>query len=419
MKKKIIVFLALVILISAFTLTACADIKNNLTAVAKIDGKKVTRTEYLESWENVKKNYGVTQDILDNPEYTVQLDELRINVLESLVSREITKIELENLGYYDLTPDELNSVKTQTESFLDEILATKESEMLAELGDDYTEKDYVRAANKYTQLILEEFGVEESYIEEYYTYQIVMQNAETSLIDLTVTDEELLELFNQKVEADKITYSDLSAYEYYTSQGEPAFYIPEGLRMVRHVLISFEDDLVAQIQELRSAGNEEEADELVNTSLAEIYDEAMDVLNQLNDESITFDDAILEYNDDPGMNSYPEGYQMYLGTSRFVQEFTDGGMALENIGDISDLVGTDFGYHILEYTSDVESGPVDFETVKASLLPEASEIKKEEEWLALINEWTAKHKIEYFYENLEEEPIEEPTAEPTQTEVAQ
>jgi hypothetical protein len=325
-------------------------------------------------------------------------------VLESVVSQRIAKTELENMGYYDLTQEEHATVKSQVEAFLETALASKQDEMMAELGDNYTEAEYARAKIKYTELALEEYGVDLEYIEDYYTYEIVMQKAEADLIDLTVTNEEALELFNQRVEEDKEYFTDLAAYEYYSSQSDyKVYYVPKGIRNVRHVLIAFDDETIAQIQNLRAEGDDGAADKLAETSWAGIYDEAMDVLNQLTEGTITFDTAILNYNDDPGMDSSPEGYQMSLESASYVQEFTDAGMALKKVGDISGLVGTDYGYHIIEYFSDILSGPIEFETVKQALIEELAEEKRNEGWLALADEWMAMHEIEYFYENIAEE----------------
>ena len=387
----------LVLFVAAAALTGCSKDKNDKITVATVDGEKVTKTEYLEAWDSTMQNFGITQDILDNPENAQYLDDLRQKVLESVVNQKVTKTELENRGYYDLTQEEHESVKTQVDTAMQNVLSYKQTEMMEELGDDYSDKDYAKAVNKYTKLALEEMGIDEEYVEEYFTYELVMEKAETALINTTVTDEELAEYFDQKVQEDKDRYADLAEYEMDSLYGEVSpYYTPEGLRMVRHVLIAFDDETVTEIRSLRQEGDDTAADKLKETSLEKIFDKASDVLSQLEGGSINFDTAILNYNDDPGMDSYPEGYQVSLYSERYIQEFTDAGMALKNIGDISGLVGTDFGYHILEYTSDVDSGPVDFELVKEELMDEAVSTKREEGWLKLLEEWMGKTRDSIF-----------------------
>jgi len=53
---------------------------------------------------------------------------------------------------------------------------------------------------------------------------------------------------------------------------------------------------------------------------------------------------LLEYGEDPGMDAYPEGYTFVVGD--MVLEFEEGTLALE-VGEISGIVQTSFGYHII------------------------------------------------------------------------
>ena len=414
MKKKFTAVILLVIFAAAAALTGCSKDENDRIVVATIDGKKVTKSEYLESWQNAIDNSTTIQNMLNDPTQAEEIEDLRKRVLESVVSQKVTDLELKKLGYYKLNAKDRNTFNTYVDDFLQSALAYKQNEMMAELGENYTEKEYDAATKKYTELVLEESGIELKDIEEYYAYVMAMEKAEADLIDLTVSDEEAEELFNQRVQEDKEYFSaDLAAYEYLSSQGTyQLYYTPEGIRNVRHVLIALDDETIAEIRNLRSSGDDKAADTLAETAREAIYDDAMDVLNQLNEGTLTFDTAILNYNDDDGMASYPEGYQMSLESESYVQEFTDAGMALKKVGDISALVATDYGYHIIEYYSDVLSGPIDFETVKAALVEELKETKRNDSWLALADEWLAKHEIVYFYEKIAEEPEE--TAEPSQ-----
>ncbi len=412
MKKNLKVLSAVIFFAIILTLSACTKNPNDKITVATLDGEKINKTEYLEMWENVKANYNITDEILSNEDYSEDLATLRNDVLDSLVSQKVIKIELENMGYYDFTQDEHDTIKSQTDDTLNNILASKQEEMFSELGADYNEKDLAQAKMKYLQIALEEAGFTEEYIEDYFKYEIALSNALLDLVNPTVADEEIVALFNDKVEADTTDFVDLAMYEYYARDGQTQiYYVPDGLRKVRHVLISYSDEMINDIRTLRSEGKDEEADKLVEEAQAEIYDKAFEVLGKIKTEEITFDEAIEEYNEDPGMTSNPEGYMMSLETTYLVQEFVDAGMELENIGDVSDLVGTDYGYHIIEYTSDIESGPIDLETVKDALTREIMAEKENEEWLALVEEWLAKHEIVYFYEELPESTQEPAIAE--------
>jgi len=60
-----------------------------------------------------------------------------------------------------------------------------------------------------------------------------------------------------------------------------------------------------------------------------------------------FDELMYTYTQDPGIMSFPEGYSFTLGD--MMPEFEDGTLSLA-IGEISGLVRTDFGIHIIKRT---------------------------------------------------------------------
>jgi len=57
-----------------------------------------------------------------------------------------------------------------------------------------------------------------------------------------------------------------------------------------------------------------------------------------------FDTLMHTYSEDGGLHSHPDGYTFIEG--QMVEEFTEGTLALE-IGEISGLIPTNFGYHII------------------------------------------------------------------------
>ncbi len=72
-------------------------------------------------------------------------------------------------------------------------------------------------------------------------------------------------------------------------------------------------------------------------------------------EGADFDALMSEYSEDTGLASYPDGYPVSSDTTEYVQQFTDAAMALANVGDISEIVETTYGYHILCYDADATS----------------------------------------------------------------
>ena len=62
------------------------------------------------------------------------------------------------------------------------------------------------------------------------------------------------------------------------------------------------------------------------------------------DREALFDEMMQQYSEDPGLERYPDGYCFEPGM--VVQEFEDGVAALD-VGEISDIVESSNGYHIL------------------------------------------------------------------------
>lgn len=411
MKKKLTIILSLVFLLTGAFMTACSKNTDEKTVVAKVDGEKIFKSEYNDYWQNVKTQYGITQEVLTNEEHAEEITNLKNDVLKSIVSQKVMKKELEDMGYYSLSEEEHNKAKASRDSIIQNMLAQKQQEMIAELGEDYTEEDVAKITLKYTEKIYEEFGISEQELLDFYIDELVIEKARRELVKISVTEEDIKAKYDEYVQRDKDLFAeDASIYEMYTMQGYKSYFTPKGLRKVRHVLVAFDQETQTKIKEFRTAGEDDKAEELIKTSLEAIKEKTDEVYNLLKAGDITMEDAIKEYNDDPGMSSNPEGYTMSANSKSFVQPFTDAGMALEKIDDISEPVATDFGYHIIEYSSDVASGTIDIEEVREAINDELINSKTQEAWLKQLDEWTATHEVEYFFDELEEDPA--PVASP-------
>ena len=92
------------------------------------------------------------------------------------------------------------------------------------------------------------------------------------------------------------------------------------------------------------------------------------------------------------------GYLVCDGLAIYEQAFQDAAMALANVGDISaEPVKTSYGYHILQYAGDVESGMVEYtdeikESIRVTMLEEAQNAAYE----AAVAQWVAAAKVETF-----------------------
>ena len=100
-----------------------------------------------------------------------------------------------------------------------------------------------------------------------------------------------------------------------------------------------------------------------------------------------------EYSDDTGMAYYPNGYMLYTDVSNFVQAFADAGLSLENVGDITGLVESEYGYHIIKLVSIAKAGPIPYEEIHDALTPIATSAKTDEYWIKVTDQWMADAEI--------------------------
>lgn len=283
-----------------------------------------------------------------------------------------------------------------------------------------------------------------------------MQNdklREYAIADVTVSDDEVRANFDSLVESQKTSYDATpTLYATAVNNGSDVYYAPEGYRGVKNLLIGLEDDdqdalnelnstlttaqsmltsvqdqlddldaedtseydeeALAAYQEQKDALTEQKAeaeatiadtqkqiDETTEAAFAKVLPQAEEALAkaQAGDD---FDALIETYGDDSGMKSEPAKTQGYLicdGLSLYVPEFQDAAMALENVGDISDLVKTDYGYHILKYEMDIPSGAVEYtdeiaEDLKGDMLTEAQDAAYD----AAVTQWVSEADVKTY-----------------------
>jgi len=256
--------------------------------------------------------------------------------------------------------------------------------------------------------------------------------------DAAVTDEDVENLYQQLVAADKELYeNDVAAYMAYNSQVDMmamyaamygsenemdyAWYKPEGFRAVRHILLPIDEelmntytDLQARYEEQQVVSEEEEPDtteapvtlEQVNEAKAAIFASVADKIEEINQkhvDGVDFDELIAAYGvdangnpSDPGMNSNPYYEVCAASDSVYVAEFVEASMSIPEVGGISAPYLSSFGIHIVKYLHDIPGGPVEMtaaqrEAKRAQLLYE----KQNELYSAAVDQWMAEAQVEY------------------------
>lgn len=302
---------------------------------------------------------------------------------------------------------------------------------------------------------LDEIGYTRDYFVRMQTMSVQQEKLhEKTCEGVEVTDEQVKTEFDNQAAQQQTTFDETpTLYAAYVSNSMDTYYVPAGYRGVKHVLVKITDEKQAEIDaltgELTAAQNmldsaskqleeikaedasaldaegkamleeqvaalEKQAadaqatidetqpklDAATEAAYAEILPKAEEVLAKAQ-AGEDFDTLVETYGEDDGMTVEPNKTQGYLvceGLALYDQAFQDGAMALANVGDVSaEPVKSSFGYHILQYACDIESGVVEFtDDVKTkihdTMLTEAQDAAYE----AAVAQWVSAAKVEKF-----------------------
>lgn len=363
--------------------------------VAEVNGEPIYYDQYYTIYSSACAQYGISEDDATNGPY------LKNMIMESLINEKIMKQKLNENGYMNLTDEQVAEAEKTAQDYLDSNIDSYYGEQIkTELGEGYTQEQYDAAKAPYEAQILSGMGYTKQEFIDYYKLTVAEDAAKKALVgDKAPTEDEVKAKFDENVASDqKRMEEDPTAYESDVANGVTVYYAPAGVRQVLQVLVKIDDNWSSAISTLRDAGNNDQADYLLEKALADVKGEADDVLKKIKSGSITFADAVTTYNEDTGMPA--EGYSVVSGGKTFVEPFTTAAMGLKAIGDVSELVPTDFGYHIIQYVGDVPTGAPAYDDVKQELKDTLTTTMQDEAWQTIIKEWTSASTIKKYEENM-------------------
>jgi hypothetical protein len=365
--------------------------------VADVNGVAIYKDAYNSLYDQMLYSaYYSGQNVEDE---TV-LSTIRQAVLDQLISDEVCKQKFTELGYDVLTDEE----KAQAEKDMIDYLVTNVVEyyyldqVTAGLEEGYTDEELRAAEEAYAETLFEGADItREGYLENF-TYQIVYEKAYDAQVgNIAPTDQEIKDKYNEYVSADEATISATpTSYITSVNSGMTVYYIPEGVRRVRQVLIPMDEEMTGAISVLRENNYGAEADILLTQGLSAIEEDANTALGKL-ESGATFDELITEYAPDTDM---PDGYPVMEGATDYDDAYVAGALALTAIGEHSGLIATDDGYYILEYYADETAGPVSYDKVKDGIAEELKATLQDEAWQELLDQWKSAATIQTYEGNL-------------------
>ena len=443
MRKKALLalMLAATLLLSGCALIAKDAAVDNAQEILRLGDQVFTKAEVKEQvdqqlYYNSYMSYysGQSFDSTDPANIASAQD----TVIRSLKNRMTIAAKAKELGMDQLTDEDLEEIKKEAQEDYDANLEYMKKNLQAE--NEGLEGEALDAA------ALKEIEDSKLTLDDLVTtiteQKISDRVREFVVKDVAVSDAEIEEEYNSRVESSKGSYGENAAsYASAVNNGSTIYYAPAGVRRVKQILTKFKDEDQTAINDantklteantartaaqakidsanehLKTEGisEEDKAAEEANLSAAqqelEEADKALidagkavdDATNKAFENIDADTDAILaaldagedwqklmdEKNQDSGMKNNEKGYAVSADMTSFDKAFVEAAMALEKIGDHSGKIkGTSYGYYIIRYESDEKEGPADLETVKETISSALLKTKQNNTYNDTVAQW--------------------------------
>ncbi len=423
-KSLLVLLLALTLILSGCALTRVNEEKDLARTIIDVNGETVDKRTFVTAVNNLWNQYQSYNQYYAQlgmeGAYPTDADTVIKNTADTYVSTLVVRQKAHELGMFDFTDEEKAHVqehaKEEYDSYVQQVISTFLSDSTLE-GDELT-----AAAEAY----MKEHGLSsmEDFVKDAENEVAVEKLEESITADVTVTDEEVTAALTERADAAKTQYeTNPDAYGSTVNQKGTVYYAPAGYRMVKQILVGVSEEEAQAIKEARTAlttaenavkNAAEDADmDALNAAVTEAQEKleavkapalaavkakAEEVYGLATAEGADFDALIAEYNTDTGM---PEnGYAVREGFSLFLTEFTDAAMGLKTVGDVSEPVETDYGYHIIRYVADVEEGVQDTEAVRTSIRDGLLTTRKNEKSTETVKSWVDAANVKLYLDKV-------------------
>lgn len=363
---------------------------------------------------------------------------LRDETIDHFVQLGVIDNRLKEEGRDGFSEEDLAYYRTYAQQTYESVWQGLYKQMLPEYGDSLTEETVSEWLNGigYTVDMFYDDALASSRLSRAVRYYCG---------DVTITTPEIAEFYMKNfVEPDREKYeNDIPRYENEVlSRGSDAFFVPEGYRYIKHILLPFPDELQAEIddvtQRIQQGGErrQEAYDALAEAAAGgediapykAAYDETCEAVDALGEEYLatlqkavpmlkdktdeiyrrykageSFETLMTEFSaDSMHQKEDDEGYLFHPQSENWAEVFRLAAAALSSPGDISQPVVTASGVHIIRYMADAPGGvhkltAQEQEALNASALQEKRLLALEN----LIEGWKADYAIETHPEMLD------------------
>lgn len=351
----------------------------------------VTYAEFMNDYTYYLNGMGIKDDTAESVAETCK--SRRQAIIESLILEKICVLKAEEYGVSEFTDEELEQAKSMADVIISERTSYYADNLdygtidPSGLSDEEKQK---RADEALDKALAKYDYTRDDYVEKQKRY--VLGFKVMKAIGETLDRGEAEKQFNDNAKLAKETYeSSVSDYEQSSTLSQ--YYIPEGSRYIKHILLGFSEDASNAIQLSRKSGDDEGADKLREENAAALKEKLAEVIGKL-DAGEDWDTLVNDYSADKAASAYyPNGYILIPNGTSFVKEFQDAAFTIEKIGERTTCV-TDYGVHIMLYAGNASITESDKEIMVENIF--ASMMQKE------FTEKTAEWIKEYgFYDNMD------------------
>lgn len=388
-----------------------------------IDDLNITYEEFRKEYKFILANSGIDDDTKES--IAAACKQQRSTIINTLIVQKIYARLAKEMGVSELTNEEQQEIDEEhektVESFIKQLGERAEQELeesQASGGSDgetseeetsetsapsMTDEEKREAGSKKLDEILEKAGMDREDMREWeVTAKIVekVQNAIYNSVDRADAEKKLKDL---QSEGEEYYNSEISKYE---QGGYSQVWLPDGSRLIKHVLLSFDSDTQTQIRSLRSEEKDDEADKLRTEKAEELKSKQEEVEKKL-DDGENIDDLINDYSaDKAGSANYPNGYTVIPNGTTYMEEFQKASFVLKKIGERTICV-TDYGVHIMVYAGDAKVSDEDLKYAVDTLYANMGS----EELDKIFTERVEEYAFEIDYDALRlDKPAEESSA---------
>lgn len=388
-----------------------------------IDDLNITYEEFRKEYKFILANSGIDDDTKES--IAAACKQQRSTIINTLIVQKIYARLAKEMGVSELTNEEQQEIDEEhektVESFIKQLGERAEQELeesQASGGSDgetseeetsetsapsMTDEEKREAGSKKLDEILEKAGMDREDMREWeVTAKIVekVQNAIYNSVDRADAEKKLKDL---QSEGEEYYNSEISKYE---QGGYSQVWLPDGSRLIKHVLLAFDSDTQTQIRSLRSEEKDDEADKLRTEKAEELKSKQEEVEKKL-DDGENIDDLINDYSaDKAGSANYPNGYTVIPNGTTYMEEFQKASFVPKKIGERTICV-TDYGVHIMVYAGDAKVSDEDLKYAVDTLYANMGS----EELDKIFTERVEEYAFEIDYDALRlDKPAEESSA---------